>query len=122
MIPTRGLTHIALAARDPARSAKFYQQVFGAVELFRHADFVQIQTPGSRDAIVFQKADRPAPPPGNMLHFGFLLLDPCDIERAAFEVEAAGGTVLRQGEFCPGEPYLFFLDLDGYEVEVAYEK
>jgi hypothetical protein len=36
-------------------------------------------------------------------------------------VKAAGGEVLSQGEFCPGEPYLFFRDLDGYEVEVWYE-
>jgi len=29
--------------------------------------------------------------------------------------------VVRQGEFCPGEPYLFAADLDGYEVEIWYE-
>jgi hypothetical protein len=28
---------------------------------------------------------------------------------------------LSQGEFCPGEPYVFFEDLDGYEVEIWYE-
>ena len=26
-----------------------------------------------------------------------------------------------KGEFCPGEPHLFFKDLDGYEVETAFE-
>jgi hypothetical protein len=36
-------------------------------------------------------------------------------------VERAGGTILRRGEFCPGEPYVFFHDLDGYEVEIWYE-
>src|SRR5438128_1688326 len=29
--------------------------------------------------------------------------------------------VLSHGEFCHGEPYLFFRDPDGYEVEVWYE-
>lgn len=36
-------------------------------------------------------------------------------------VERAGGTILRRGEFCPGEPYVFFTDLDGYEIEISYE-
>ena len=26
-----------------------------------------------------------------------------------------------KGEFCRREPYLFFKDLDGYEVEIAFE-
>ena len=26
-----------------------------------------------------------------------------------------------RGEFCPGEPYIFFADPDGYEVEVWFE-
>jgi len=29
--------------------------------------------------------------------------------------------VLSHGEFCHGEPYLFFRDPDGYEAEVWYE-
>jgi predicted enzyme related to lactoylglutathione lyase len=36
-------------------------------------------------------------------------------------VEEAGGTIVNQGEFCPGEPYLFFTDPDGYEVEIWHE-
>ena len=27
----------------------------------------------------------------------------------------------RKGEFCPGEPYLFFKDLNDYEVEIAFD-
>ena len=40
---------------------------------------------------------------------------------AAQAVERAGGRILSQGEFCPGEPYLFAADPDGYEVEIWYE-
>ena len=29
--------------------------------------------------------------------------------------------ILAKGEFCPGEPYLFFKDLNDYEVEIAFE-
>ena len=33
----------------------------------------------------------------------------------------AGGTVLSHGEFCPGEPYAFVTDPDGYQLELWYE-
>ena len=69
-VRTFGLTHIALAVRDVNRSSRFYQDVFGAIEVYR---------------------------------------------------EAAGGTVREQGEFVPGEPYLFAVDPDGYDVEIWYE-
>jgi catechol 2,3-dioxygenase-like lactoylglutathione lyase family enzyme len=58
---------------------------------------------------------------GGVIHFGFRLVDPADIDRALIEVEQAGGRILRHGEFCPGEPYVFFEDPDGYEVELWHE-
>jgi len=36
-------------------------------------------------------------------------------------VEGAGGTVVEQGEFCPGEPYVFARDRDGYLIEIWFE-
>jgi hypothetical protein len=36
-------------------------------------------------------------------------------------VAAAGGRVKSQGEFCPGEPYVFAADPDGYEIEIWFE-
>ena len=36
-------------------------------------------------------------------------------------VEAAGGEILTRGEFCPGEPYVFCRDPDGYEIEIWHE-
>jgi predicted enzyme related to lactoylglutathione lyase len=48
-------------------------------------------------------------------------MDPKDIEIAARAVKRAGGKILSKGEFCPGEPYIFFADPDGYEVEIWYE-
>ena len=35
MIKTYGLTHLALAAHNTERSFRFYQQVFGMVEVYR---------------------------------------------------------------------------------------
>jgi catechol 2,3-dioxygenase-like lactoylglutathione lyase family enzyme len=121
MIKTYGLTHVALAVRDVARAARFYQDVFGAVEVYRDGGFVQLQTPGRRDVIVLEQDPARAGKAGGVVHFGFRLQDPSDIGAAVQAVERAGGTVKSHGEFVPGEPYLFAADPDGYEVEIWYE-
>ena len=121
MIRTYGLTHLALGVADPERSLQFYERVLGVVPVYRDEAFIQAQTPGSRDVIVFQKTKRRTRSSGSIAHFGFRLIDPADIDAAVSAVEGAGGTVLDRGEFCPGEPYVFFRDLDGYEVEIWHE-
>jgi catechol 2,3-dioxygenase-like lactoylglutathione lyase family enzyme len=121
MVRTYGLTHIALAVRDIDRSLAFYQQVLGVVPVYRDDGFVQAQTPGSRDVLVFEKSASRTFGSGGIAHFGFRLVDPADIDAAVEAVERAGGRVLRRGEFCPGEPYVFFEDPDGYEVELWHE-
>jgi predicted enzyme related to lactoylglutathione lyase len=40
----------------------------------------------------------------------------------AKRITRAGGKITEKGEFVPGEPYIFFKDPDGYEIEVCYEK
>ena len=82
---------------------------------------MQAQTPGSRDVLVFEQRRSGAGRAGGVAHFGFRLRRPGDIEVAVRAILAAGGQVLRQGEFVPGEPYVFFTDPDGYEVEIWYE-
>ena len=120
-VRTHGLTHIALAVRDPKRSFRLYEKVFGAVAVYEKEDFIQAQTAGSRDVLVFERDPKQAGRSGGVVHFGFRLVDAADIKRAVRTVEAAGGTILRKGEFCPGEPYLFCRDPDGYELEIWYE-
>jgi catechol 2,3-dioxygenase-like lactoylglutathione lyase family enzyme len=121
MIPTRGLTHLALSSRDPQRAAAFYSAVFGCVVVYDRPDLVQLQTPGARDVLVFERDPANAGKPGGIKHFGFRLLSPDQIDEAAAAVEAAGGRIRSKGEFCPGEPYLFCEDPDGYEVEIWFE-
>lgn len=121
MVSTYGLTHLALAVKDPARAFGFYRDVFGMVAVYEQADFLQAQTPGARDVLVFEKSTRRTGETGAIAHFGFRLTDASDIDRAAAAVKKAGGTIVKQGEFVPGEPYLFARDLDGYMVEIWYE-
>jgi len=121
MLRTYGLTHVALAVADPERSFSFYQAVLGVIAVYREADFIQAQTPGSRDVLVFEKNPADAGKAGGVTHFGFRLTNSADIDMAAEAVMAAGGRILEKGEFVPGEPYLFCLDPDGYKVEIWFE-
>ena len=118
---THGLTHVALAVRDPLRSLRFYQAVLGVIPVHTQADFIQAQTPGSRDVLVFERKPRDAGKRGGVVHFGFRLKRPADIGQAMAAIRAAGGRIRGHGEFVPGEPYVFFNDPDGYEVEIWYE-
>ena len=122
MIKTYGLTHVAVAVRDVNRASTFYKQVFGAVEVYKNDGFVQLQTPGTRDVLVFEEKPKQAGKIGGVAHFGFRLQNPKDIDAAAKAVKKAGGKVKEQGEFVPGEPYLFATDPDGYEIEIWFEK
>jgi catechol 2,3-dioxygenase-like lactoylglutathione lyase family enzyme len=80
------------------------------VEVYREPGWIQAQTPGSRDVLVFEEGGPRPGERGGIAHFGFRLVDPADIEAAGSAVRAAGGKILGQGEFCPGEPYVFFTD------------
>ena len=120
-VATFGLTHLAIGVEDPRRAFEFYQRVFGMIAVYSEADFVQAQTPGARDVLVFERRSGPAGETGSIAHFGFRLTRPSDIGAAVTAVRDAGGTVLETGEFVPGEPYAFVRDLDGYTVEIWFE-
>src|SRR4029450_13607224 len=92
-VKTRGLTHVALAVRDPQRSLAFYRAVLGVVPVYEQDDFVQAQTPGSRDVLVFERKPRSAGKTGGVAHFGFRLRRPSDITRAEAAIRAAGGVI-----------------------------
>jgi len=121
VVKTLGLTHLALTVSDLNRSFQFYHDVFGMLAVYREPHFVQAQTPGARDILVLEEGTNEVGKSGGIKHFGFRLTDPRDIDKAAKTIENAGGKIKHRGEFVPGEPYVFFSDPDGYEVEVWYE-
>ncbi len=121
MVPTYGLAHIELAVADPERSLQFYMSAFGVREYFRDEDQIQVQGPGPHDVIAFVRAPERAGQVAGIGHFGFRLLSPGDIELAVQSVLAAGGRIVRRGEFAPGFPFVYAADPDGYEIEIWYE-
>jgi catechol 2,3-dioxygenase-like lactoylglutathione lyase family enzyme len=122
MIKTLGLTHIALPVKDVKRTSAFYHELFGSKEMYTSDDFVQLQTPGSKDILVFENQKRSSKGMKDHFHFGFRSQKPFKIEAIVEKVRRAGGKVKASGEFVPGSPYVFFYDPDGYEVEIWYEK
>ena len=120
-VATYGLTHIALAVADVNRAYEFYASVFGMVAVYRDENFIQAQTPGARDVLVFERSEKPRAGPGGIAHFGFRLTSPDAIDQAATMVTQAGGRVVEQGEFVAGEPYVFARDRDGHLLEIWYE-
>jgi catechol 2,3-dioxygenase-like lactoylglutathione lyase family enzyme len=121
MIETYGMSHVALAVRDPERSFEFYQAIFGMIAVYRGEDFIQAQTPGTFDVLVFERNPPQAGKSGGIAHFGFRLREAQAITAAVDAVRKAGGRIISSGEFVPGEPYAFISDPDGYEVEIWYE-
>ena len=120
-VPTHGLTHINLAVADPDRSLRFYERVFGVREYYRDDQTIQVQGPGPHDVIAFQRDPDNAGKARGIDHFGFRLVNAADIDAAVREVAAAGGKILRRGEFSPGFPFVYVADPDGYEIEIWYE-
>ena len=121
MIKTHGLSHVALSVTDPDRSLAFYKSVFGVREYFRSESTIQVLGPGPFDVLAFEKRPVDAGKPGGIIHFGFRLTRPEDIDAAVMAVEGAGGTVTSRGEFAAGLPYAFVRDPDGYEIEIWFE-
>jgi catechol 2,3-dioxygenase-like lactoylglutathione lyase family enzyme len=122
MIKTHGRNHIVLAVLDPERSLRFYRSVFGVREYFRDETTIQVLGPGSHDVIAFERRPASAATAGGIIHLGFRLTKPEDIDAAIAAIEAAGGTLSSQGSFGVGLPYAFVRDPDGYEIEIWLER
>ncbi len=125
MPKTFGLTHIALAVKDLDRSLAFYKAAFECIATYRDEHMLQVETPGCKDVIVFERAIgrgvKNIGKVGGIVHFGFRLRKPGDINAVVKAAQKAGGKLLRRGRFKPGFPFAYVSDPDGYEIEIWYE-
>lgn len=119
---TYGLTHLAIAVKDIARTLKFYTHVFEMEVMYHEEKMIQLTTPGNHDILVFEESrDSSVGQSGGIAHFGFRIKKASDVEALHKKVIEAGGSIVDKGEFVPGSPYIFFKDPDGYTIEVWYE-
>lgn len=77
--PTYGLTHIAIAVRDLRTTKAFYQTVFDMEVMYEEAGFIQLNTPGTRDILVFEQNGKADGKSGGIAHFGFRLREPASM-------------------------------------------
>ncbi|MDI3321843.1 VOC family protein [Pinibacter soli] len=119
---TYGLTHIALAVKNVQQSVDFYEKVFGACVMHSTPKWAQVQTPGANDIIVFEENKELAGKNNcGIMHFGFRLTNANEIKKVTDVLSTVNAPIVEQGEFVPGEPFVYFKDPDGYTVEVWYE-
>jgi catechol 2,3-dioxygenase-like lactoylglutathione lyase family enzyme len=55
MVKRHGLTHISLDVRDPERSLRFYEQVFGVREYYPDESSIQALGPGTHAVLAFER-------------------------------------------------------------------
>ncbi|MEP6764098.1 MAG: hypothetical protein ABJB66_07300, partial [Gemmatimonadaceae bacterium] len=70
------------------------RHVFGMVSVYHEDSFLQAQTPGSHDVLVFEKHKETTGNSGDIAHFGFRLKSADEIHGAAERVVEAGGTLV----------------------------
>lgn len=120
-VKTAGIRHIHLLVADLDRSIRFYGDAFGMTEKFRDGDeLVFLNTPGTEDSLALHlvRGDERAGENGGYEHFGITVLDRESLDEAVATIEAAGGTIVEEGEHAPGVPYAYVRDPDGYVIEI----
>jgi catechol 2,3-dioxygenase-like lactoylglutathione lyase family enzyme len=130
-----GLGHVDLVCRDLDRSLEFYAHVFGALGLAEpflvdgergeQIHYLRFPTPGSgslglRQALEEQPFLLYAP---GLHHLAFTVESREDVDGAHSRAVEAGGQVLHAPklwpEYHPEYYATFFLDPDGFRIEVA---
>jgi predicted enzyme related to lactoylglutathione lyase len=115
-VATGGLDHVHLHVADLGRAWRFYEQVFGAGEMFRvGGGLVFLRLPDAPGVIVLD--GRPAGE-RNPVHVGLPVARDADLDAAVDEVLAAGGRLLERGEHAPGIEYAYVADPDGNVIEL----
>lgn len=109
----KGLSHIALKARDLKKTEEFYTEVLGLKIAFRHPpDMLFLTTPGSSDLINFVKST--ARPSGTQAleHIGFKVTAAA-LKNTEKTLKARGIKI----DGRRGRTAIYFTDPNGYQLE-----
>jgi catechol 2,3-dioxygenase len=120
MVRSFGLSHISLATQNLERSGNFYQNVFGMLIIERTEKSLVLQTPNTHDMLALELRTQSYPQAG-VLHFGFRLQTPEDLNEAITLALQFGGKLLKRGEFAKNSPFAYLADPEGYKIELWYQ-
>jgi catechol 2,3-dioxygenase-like lactoylglutathione lyase family enzyme len=113
------LRRLALAVRDPDRSARFYSALFGFRPVRRSPDGVLMLAGPDGFSLALGATDAAVTLPP-FLHFGFCAACPAVVEAHRAEVAGRGVEIVAEWDE-PGRVSFKCRDPDGYVVEVAWE-
>jgi catechol 2,3-dioxygenase-like lactoylglutathione lyase family enzyme len=117
MISTNGLNHLALAVKDPQRSAQFYADLFNMEITYSSAEIAFLNTVGSKDLIALNRSEVEVVSGRNTMHFGFIV-DPEQFDVALRTIEEKSVKKVSEPSKRDIGRYIFIEDLDGYTVEI----
>lgn len=117
MIKTNGLNHLALPARDPQRSARFYADLFNMRIVDASPEVVFLQTDGARDLIALNRSEAKIGSSRETMHFGFIV-EQEDFDEAVRTIEVKSIKKISEPSRREIGRYIFIEDLDGHVVEI----
>lgn len=109
----KGLSHIALKARDLSKTEEFYTGVLGLQVAFRHPpNMLFLTTPGSGDLLNFVKSAARTAGSQGLEHIGFRVT-PARLKRLEKSLKERGVKI----EGRRGKDAIYFSDPNGYQLE-----
>ncbi len=109
----KGLSHIALKARDLKRTEDFYTSVLGLKVAFRHPpNMLFLTTPGSDDLLNFVKSAARISGPQGLEHVGFRVTA-AQLKQLEKNLKARGVKI----DGRRGKDAIYFTDPNGYQIE-----
>jgi catechol 2,3-dioxygenase-like lactoylglutathione lyase family enzyme len=108
------LRHLALKSGDLGATKRFYVEVLGLREAFRHPGMIFLETPGCGDLLNFVRTRRRVNPrAGGLDHFG-LYIGPKRFAALGRRLKTAGVKVVGRR----GRRSIYIKDPNGYTVEL----
>ncbi len=109
----KGLSHIALKARDLKKTEDFYTSVLGLKVAFRHPpNMLFLTTPGSSDLLNFVRSTAPTKGSQGLEHIGFRVTAP-RLKQLEKSLEERGVKI----DGRRGKDAIYFTDPNGYQIE-----